>query len=94
MNASSEQRPGTLEHGSLTLISSAAIGRCWQSRASQQQRLLLDPTPCSRSLILWLGKPRSLARHSLYFSIGAALTLTNLNPFLEVVLALAGCYSF
>lgn len=42
----------TLELRELSLAASAAIGRCWQSKAGQQESLLLDSAPCSHSLVL------------------------------------------
>ena len=51
MNTSCELA-STLELRGFSLAASAAIGRCWQLIAGQQQRLLLDSAPCSHSLVL------------------------------------------
>lgn len=59
MNTSCELA-STLELREFSLAASAAIGRCWQLIAGQQQRLLLDSAPCSHSLVLCWTKPRSL----------------------------------
>ena len=59
------------------LLIAADVG---SGNADRYHRLLLDSAPCSLSLDLCNGKPRSCGR-SLCFGKGPALDLTNLNPF-------------
>jgi len=90
MNTSCEST-STLELREFSLATSAAIGRCWQSKAGQQESLLLDSAPCSHSLVLCWTKPRSLRDSRFRYAKERRSLLTNSNPFLEVVLALTGC---